>query len=162
MKYLTQIICLTALLVAGCVGGSRRYPIGESDAVNERLARLEFGNVARITIFYEPEGVLTIESVDTEQLKTACRGTVTIRKFQNSKICEEFLSSLKRTAAVPSPDVTLDVRWGCILYDRHDNRLVSLYLNADGSGLVDQTKVRTDGKFLDYLRKEFRWLIEMW
>jgi hypothetical protein len=148
--------------VGGCASNRSRPPKIHEGEFGSRIASLEVSKVEKMTLFYESEGVLPFEPIDEKHLEVIAQGTLTIKKFQFAKMSEALIRSLKVTSMVASDDVALDVRWGCVLYDRHNNVLLSIYLNTDGSGLVDQTKVRTDGKFLDFLREQFRWLTDMW
>jgi hypothetical protein len=166
MKYLNlklaHLLWTAPGLLIGCASDMQKSPYKEVRTSSTSLAKLDADKVSKVTILYHPETSVHVQSMSHTVLEAACWARLTMQNLQSSKLKEKLFESLDQTVITPSEDVSLDVRWGCILYDRYDNRLASLYFNVDGSGLLNDTEVRTDSRFLNFLRQEFGWLSQMW
>lgn len=69
-------------------------------------------------------------------------------------LCEEIAAALEGSAVALASQTEADFRWGCIFYDTHGNRALTIFFDAsDWSGLLDGTPVVSNGEVVRLLER---------
>jgi len=157
-----RLICCISLALCGCVTNAPQKAVTPSAKLQQALAAMASQDVDRIDIFYMPESALAVEAISENHLEKAAWIKMSIVPFQLSKLKTKIPAKLQESSMMPYETFSGDYRWGCVFYNKRGERLTSLYLTADGYGLINGIPVRTDKRFLEFLKQEFSCLREIW
>jgi hypothetical protein len=91
--------------------------------------------------------------VHPSELEGQAHYRISIERFRQSRLRENLVSALQDSAIRKVNDDS-DVRWGCIFYNGK-HRVLTMHFDRFGKGYIGATRVATNGRIVDFLRRQF-------
>jgi hypothetical protein len=161
-KQLTSLIACICLILSGCKTIPKPKAIDWQAELQNAIALATSGRVFRLQVFYIPETTFVEGGISEKNFEAIAWGEVSVAPFYPSQFRKKLLAQFRDSSILVSHIPSKNYRWGCIFYSNRGVRLVTLYLNPDGGGLLNGVPIRTDGKARLLFRQEFGWLVNSW
>jgi hypothetical protein len=127
------------------------------DKIAGITSELRKGNFQRVGVFHVPDGNTSFVTITPERLEKYSKLYVNISieasEFKNQK--ETMIRALEETIFTIAKEEIRSMRWGIALFDAHEKKIVSIYLDKD-YGYINDICVNMSTQLYDWFQSNFR------